>query len=189
MTTLKAPPNQAPPSAHHEHGSGLIFETRRLLLAPVSAADAPSLHAIWTKPEVREFLWDDRTLDPRETADIVQRNETLIRDRRIGLWAVRVKGGSDMIGIAGISPVGAEQVIELVFALDPAWWSRGIAREASEPVLEYAFHTLGWPEVLASSDRGNERSHALLRRLGFRALRDQGNDPLVRYRLVRERVG
>lgn len=38
------------------------LETARLHLRPCQAADAEVLHLMWTDPDVRRYLWDDRVI-------------------------------------------------------------------------------------------------------------------------------
>lgn len=73
-------------------------------------------------------------------------------------------------GYAGLTPaaIGGE---ELVAAVWPRWWGRGIASEACRAVLEDVFGRCGRERVLACTDAPNFRSLALIGALGFRPLR------------------
>jgi RimJ/RimL family protein N-acetyltransferase len=53
-------------------------------------------------------------------------------------------------------------------------WGRGWATEAAAAVLDHAFTTLGLPDVVAFTVPANERSRALMERLGMR--RDPADD-------------
>jgi RimJ/RimL family protein N-acetyltransferase len=54
------------------------------------------------------------------------------------------------------------------FALARGHQGRGLAREAAERVLAYAFDVLGLHRVVAVTDCENTRSAVLLERLGMR---------------------
>src|SRR5215203_7322729 len=57
---------------------------------------------------------------------------------------------------------------EMGFTFARAQQGRGLAREAAEAVLDYAFGALGLHRVVAVADCENARSVALLERLGMR---------------------
>jgi RimJ/RimL family protein N-acetyltransferase len=40
------------------------IETARLRLRPVTKADVDELHALWSSPKVRKYLWDDEVIAP-----------------------------------------------------------------------------------------------------------------------------
>lgn len=46
------------------------IETERLTLAPLVEADVDGLHALFTDPGVRRFMWDDRVIDRETVAEI-----------------------------------------------------------------------------------------------------------------------
>jgi ribosomal-protein-alanine N-acetyltransferase len=55
----------------------------------------------------------------------------------------------------------------LAYSIDDAYEGKGYAREAVEAVIGYAFGELGLLSLSATYDPANERSGALLRRVGF----------------------
>jgi hypothetical protein len=59
--------------------------TGRLLLEPLEPGDADRLHAVWTSPDVRRFLFDDAVLTRAQTGALVARSIELFRTRGFGL--------------------------------------------------------------------------------------------------------
>ena len=55
------------------HGSmtDLDLHTDRLVLRPLAPADTEPLHALWTAPGVRQYLWDDEVITFDRTTDVV----------------------------------------------------------------------------------------------------------------------
>ncbi|SPH17914.1 hypothetical protein DEA8626_01442 [Defluviimonas aquaemixtae] len=143
------------------------METERLRLTPLMMSDADDLHAIWTTPEVREYLWDHRVLTLAETREIVQRSQKLFAGQECGLWTIRQRGDAALLGFCGLWPFEQDPLPELLFGLSSSQWGKGIAFEASSAILDHAFQVLGWEYVPSSADPGNQRSHRLLARLGF----------------------
>jgi RimJ/RimL family protein N-acetyltransferase len=60
------------------------------------------------------------------------------------------------------------QQAEIGFTFSRDYQGKGLAREAAACVLDYAFNGLGLHRVIAITDCANERSVALLGRLGMR---------------------
>lgn len=50
--------------------------------------------------------------------------------------------------------------------IDPATEGTGIATEAAQAALGYAYHGLGWTTAMSAINAGNDRSAALAERLG-----------------------
>jgi RimJ/RimL family protein N-acetyltransferase len=93
-----------------------------------------------------------------------------LSQRGWGWWAVEVAATGEFIGMAGLDPVDEEAPVSGVEAgwrLARSAWGCGYATEAARAVLAYGFQTLRLPEILAISVAGNERSRALMRRLGM----------------------
>ena len=56
---------------------------------------------------------------------------------------------------------------EVGWALDPAWWNRGIATEAGRACIEWAFGPLGFDRVVSITTEENLASRNVMRKLGF----------------------
>ena len=65
---------------------------------------------------------------------------------------------------------------ELVYALSPDVWGRGLGTEVAEAVVGHGFAALGADAVHATVAAGNTASLALLSRIGFRHVRDITED-------------
>jgi RimJ/RimL family protein N-acetyltransferase len=83
--------------------------------------------------------------------------------------SVLVRAGDERVGVAEFDPVDRETgVAELGFWIHPDHQRGGYAREAAGLMIEYAFEELRMHKVTANAYDTNERSRALLERLGFR---------------------
>jgi RimJ/RimL family protein N-acetyltransferase len=172
-------------------GQGLpaspVLHTERLALRPFRPADAESLHALWTAPAVRRFLWDDLVVPLTHTREMIRQSEAYFAAQGFGLWALQHRATHRLAGFGGYWFFHDPPVCELVLGLDPACWGRGYATEAGRILIDYAFTRLGFDVVHASTDAGNVVSQRLLERLGLqfdrRAMAD-GLDTMF-YRLPR----
>lgn len=181
------------------------LETPRARLVPLGVADVEAVHALWTEPDVRRFLWDGEIITRARALEVLEAMAAHFRDRRFGLWGVcvreaasppavpprpAVQGGLErrLAGFAGCRPWATGEP-ELLYGLHPAWWGQGLATEACEAVLAHVFDTLGHRLVFAAADPPNVASTRVMERLGMifdRRTEMHGLDTVV-YRLSRER--
>ncbi|HUE96077.1 MAG TPA: GNAT family N-acetyltransferase [Longimicrobiaceae bacterium] len=142
------------------------LRTPRLVLDPVRKGDAIVLHAHWTDPEVREFLWDGKVVTRQQVAEVVETSDRLFAEAGAGLWAMRSPAGA-FFGCAGFWYFHEPPELELIISLSPSSWGTGLASEAARALVDHAFSALGWDFVQASTDAPNERSLKLIRALGM----------------------
>jgi ribosomal-protein-alanine N-acetyltransferase len=169
-------------------GSGPILLTQRLRLRPCAEADVPRLHALLTHPDVRRYLLDDIVVGREWVFDLVESSRRTFADASFGLWCLESRPGDEFAGLAGLRVTAGAREPQLLYALDPAHWGRGLATEASEAVGDYAFDELGYRELLASTDPPNRASIRVMERLGLRFLESvrAAGQPIVFYRIDRE---
>ena len=146
----------------------LALQTPRLRLEPLLPRDTTAMHAVWIDAEVRRFLWDDRVIAFQTAADVTQASARDFDRHRFGLWSVITRDEKRLAGFCGLRTEGVGDEPELLFGLLPAFWGRGMAREAARAVLVYAFDTLRLPRVIAATDAPNQRSAKTLDSLGMR---------------------
>ena len=136
-------------------------------LLPVTRADAAPLHALWTSPGVRRYLWDDEIIPRQRTDDAIATSIELFDRHDFGLWLLRERIDRAVIGFAGLWPFRDAAEFELLDGVDERNWGRGYAVEASQAVIDYAFTRLDMPLLRASTDAGNTASMRVLDKLGF----------------------
>lgn len=141
------------------------LETARLRLAPYSPDDTDALYALWTDPQVRQFLFDDQIITPEFAQDIIERSVTSWREHGFGQWTLREMERPAIIGFAGLFRNDDGPGIELVYGLAPSCWNRGYANEAIRAVLGFAFKKHDVAEVWSRIDRPNEPSIRVMQRL------------------------
>jgi RimJ/RimL family protein N-acetyltransferase len=142
-----------------------------IVLRAVESADGDALHAIFTEPGVRRFLFDGIELTRSETQEHVD------AACAHGAWTIRHDG--KIVGLVALRPVGAER--ELLIAVSERYWGSGAALHAAQQAMLHGFDVLGLGRILATVDLPNERSHRLMARLGF-APTGEGEGPKYRFR-------
>jgi len=139
-------------------------------LRAITAGDGDALHAIFTQPGVRKFLFDDLLLTREQTQGHVE--SAASHDA----WVICE--GETVVGFVSLRPAGED--VELMVAVGEQAWGRGLAFAASSAALRHGFETRGRRRILARVDLPNERSHKLMKRLGFTPI---GESDGPKYRL------
>ena len=162
-----------------------VLSTERLVLRPVTTDDHAAVLAHWTQPDVRRFLFDGAALSGVEVAETIEESIGDFAVRGFGVWLIELGSTADLIGTAGLRPLGSSG-LEIFYSLAPGAWGHGYATEAARAVVEYGLGPLGLPEVLAEVDEGNAASVAVVRRLGMTpyAVVPGLLGPMTRYRIT-----
>jgi RimJ/RimL family protein N-acetyltransferase len=144
------------------------LHTRRLTLRPYAPTDEDAFVALFTDESVARWMGmpggDIRSLFHRLFSD----------EHKVDwdVWAVCESG--ECVGHAELKPVRRSDLHghELVYALHPTAWGRGLGTEVAEAVTSYGLQSLNLVEVHATVDPHNIRSLALLHKLGYVEVRD-----------------
>jgi RimJ/RimL family protein N-acetyltransferase len=95
-----------------------------------------------------------------------------------GLWAIEVPDVAPIIGFAGLAfarfSAHFTPCVEVGWRLAFEHWGHGYATEAARLALGYGFRTAALPEVVSFTSATNQRSRAVMERLGMR--RDPAED-------------
>jgi RimJ/RimL family protein N-acetyltransferase len=144
-------------------------ETPRLVLRGWRDDDVEAWAAMNADPRVMEFFV---STTPRERS---YENARLMRaelaDRGYGWFVLELKNQPGFAGVACIDDVRYDVPFEprreIGWRLPVEAWGFGYATEAARALLGYAFTTLGWESVVSFTATANERSRAVMRRLGM----------------------
>jgi [ribosomal protein S5]-alanine N-acetyltransferase len=160
-------PERSPGSRRPTRGTGPELRTRRLLLLPFAPERVPDLHRILTDPEVRRYLLDGQVVPPEWVEAEVRSSRARFREEGLGLWAVTDHRSREVLGLCGFQPFHDPPELQLVCALAPSAWGRGLATEAATEVIRYAFLHAGLERIRADTDAPNRASVRLMERLGM----------------------
>ena len=159
----------------------VTFTTDRLLLRPFADGDLAPFAALNADADVRRYYPTRLT---REDSDRL--GETLrqkMAERGWGTWVVQ-SGESGFCGVVGLSSPDYDTpftpCVEIGWTLARDYWGRGYATEAARAVLRFAITELGLDEVVSFTTHANQRSRAVMQRLGMtRDFRGDFDHPLV----------
>lgn len=149
--------------------AGPELRTGRLVLRRWRDADRDPFAALNADPRVTEHF---RSSLSREQSDgLVDRIEAGFERYGFGLWAVEVADTGEFVGFTGLAvpnfdpPWGPS--VEVGWRLARHAWGKGYATEAATAALDQGFDVAGLPSVVSFTARSNERSQAVMRRLGM----------------------
>jgi len=152
------------------------LSSERICLRQWREADRDAFAAMNADPRVMEFFRSPLTRD--ESDALVDGIEKHFRERNYGLWAVEVPAVAPFIGFAGLHfaqfSAPFTPCVEIGWRLAYDHWGHGYATEAARLALGYGFNTLALPEIVSFTSTANQRSRAVMERLGMR--RDAADD-------------
>ncbi len=144
-----------------------VFETRRLRLRPYELTDIEPMAAMFADPEVTAFTYLGQR-NRAQTQAVLDDYRGFLLDNGYGMYAVLDRETGAYLGEVGTfhAPLPDEPVA-LRYALNRAAWNRGLATEASIPILDDAFDRLGLDQMVAGVVAENLGSMRVMAKLGF----------------------
>ncbi len=139
--------------------SAQTIKTERLILRNIKKSDAKNIEYL-LKPEIENT---SGKYMPHNKKQLKQHIERIKGDAS---WGITLNDGT-FIGDIGIFSVIENQIGEIAWYVDPAYWNKGYAFEAGSAVLEYCFEMLGFIRISAQISADNQKSRHLAEKLGF----------------------
>ena len=148
----------------------MLLKTKNLIIRQFTMDDLDELFSLLRKKEVMQFSLAGPHISLEQTKDYL--------DKRIlshytqfgfGLWAVVHSESRRLIGCAGLmmQSIDGEDLVELGYRLDPEYWGKGFASEASLAISHYAFDHLHLDQIISIIDPENTRSVGVATRIGM----------------------
>ncbi|MFC5959438.1 GNAT family N-acetyltransferase [Streptomyces pratens] len=151
-----------------------VLHTERLTFRPYRPEDEDHFVALLRDEEVCRWMGQDRVPE----ADLRTLFRAILTDVYPqhmfdvwGLWREEV-----YVGHAEVKKTGNVDGHELVTALVPEYWGQGLGTEVVRGLLRHAADNLGLKEAYGMVGADNTASLAMIRRLGFRHMRDVVGD-------------
>ena len=154
-----------------------VLETPRLIIRNWEDRDRDLFHIINSDEEVMRFFPFRRD---RQQSDVAfKRIQKAIVETGLGFSALEEKESGQCIGFAGLAhtdlePYFPKGTVEIGWRLARPFWGKGYVTEAGKALLDHAFGPLGLKEVVSFAVHDNNRSIAVMQRLGMH--RDASSD-------------
>ncbi|GAA3819483.1 GNAT family N-acetyltransferase [Sphaerisporangium flaviroseum] len=153
----------------------MFLETDRLVLRPLTEADADDLFHLDNDPDVMRFINGGKATSHEEF-----RRESLPRLLhfyeslgRHGFWAAVGKPDGDFLGWFELRPLKDDDPgeVELGYRLRKAAWGRGYATEGARALIRKGFTELGALRVVSSTMTVNTASRRVMEKAGLTHVR------------------
>lgn len=146
----------------------ILFETERLIVRHYTKEDGDNFFFLNGNEEIMRYI---RPAKSREEADlflteIIQKYE---EDPSAGRWAVQEKHTGVFVGSFAFIPVeGANDKMQLGYALLKQDWGKGYATELTLAGIQYVFTKTTLSEIFAVTEAQNTASQKVLLKAGFK---------------------
>lgn len=161
------------------------LQTERLTGRPPGEDDFDLLHRLHRDPRAMATLGGLR--DAEQTRFFLEMFIDHWRERGFGIWLLFDRDSGAFAGRAGLRhlQILGRPEVEVLYALLPDFWGRGLATEVARAGIEVAFRDLGLEELVALTLKSNAASQRVMQKAGFRYDRDftYAGRPHVLYRL------
>lgn len=153
-----------------------MIATARLRLRVPEPRDRPALVAMLSDPGVMAALVRNPTVATAEAS--LARHEGYRAQHGLGFWVAEHEGR--VAGFCGLKP-GADNTpiageLEIGWMFDRPHWGRGLASEAAEAALGWAWAHRDAPRVVAITGVDHAASRRVMARIGMRHLTGQDFD-------------
>jgi len=144
------------------------LHTERLLLRKMSVSDCADMYEYAQRPEVTKYLLWSPHPDMQSTKSYLESVQKEYKKGAFHDWAIVYKENNKMIGTVGFTRVDLNnRTGEVGYVLNPAYWGKGIAREAVKEVIAYGFSMLNLERIEARYMEGNAASLAVMKACGM----------------------
>jgi ribosomal-protein-alanine N-acetyltransferase len=131
--------------------------------------DLEDLFALYSDQEIRRYF-PEGTLTYQETKDEL---DWFLKGHpvhpELGLWATIHKETQHFIGRCGLLPwmIEEQSEVEVAYMLTKEFWGQGLATEAAQAIVDYAFGPLQLSRLICLIDRKNKASVNVARKIGM----------------------
>lgn len=145
------------------------LETKRLIIRNWLDADQQPFCTMNQDNDVMYFF--PKLLSNKESLDFIEKNKISITQNNFGFFALELKETHEFIGFCGLQipsfQANFTPCTEIGWRLAKKFWSQGLASEAAQEILHYAFRDLALKTVVSFTTKQNEKSIKVMEKIGM----------------------
>ena len=153
----------------------MILETKRLILRPLTLADAETAFYGWTgDADANKYVsWlphhtlDDAVKWLKEIDWEQQESAGKAAPRDNYIWGFVLKSSGELFGSGGLIWKDDDNLYQVGYNINKAYWNHGYTTEAMRAVLHFAADALRLKKVAGGHAKENLASAHVLKKLGF----------------------
>lgn len=144
-----------------------IIETERLVLREITLDDKEKMFLLHSNSEVQQYTGEPLIKSIEEMEQIILVRIINYKKYGYGRWATFLKDGMHFIGWSGLAYLPEFDEIDIGYRFLPKFWGKGIATEASQAILNYAFDKLELKRIIAIAMKENKASIRVMQKIGM----------------------
>lgn len=142
--------------------------SQRLVLRPLTVADAPAIHALVSAYEVAlNTLSIPHPYPEGAAASWISGHQADYDAGREITWGICAREDGRVLGVISLRPVVAHRHGEIGYWLGVPYWNQGYMTEAARAVLNYAFEKMELDRVYATHFARNPASGRVMEKIGM----------------------
>jgi len=143
------------------------FNTQRLTLRRFRPADIEILDEIVSDPDVIRYFPLSSPWPQEVTQKWVEKHWSHWEQHNFGWWALVFRETKKLLGWCGLGVLEETGEIEVLYLLDKSHWGMGLATEAAQFSIDYAFQVLNLEAVIGLTHPHNIASQKVLQKIGL----------------------
>jgi len=145
-----------------------ILETERLILRPLTVADADVVFSGWASdPEVTKYMSYSAHKSVDETIEWLTQEEKNINNDKYFSWGFTLKEIGRLIGSGGVGYNEEHKMFAPGYNIMKAYWGKGLTTEALKAIIDFAVSELGAREFFCNHATENIASGKVMEKVGF----------------------
>lgn len=143
------------------------LETPRVILREFNQDDARPLHRILSEPGVLRYFPSSNPPKLERVERLIETHKRHWRENGYGWWAAVDRSENVLIGWCGLGLLEETEEIEIKYLLKRSHWGRGIATEAADICIDYAFRKVDLDTIIGLTHPENIASQRVLEKIGL----------------------
>lgn len=145
-----------------------ILTTKRLTLRQLTMDDQQNIFDLRSDPEINKYLDRKPSQTIEDAINFINRVNDNIKNNHSFYWVITLTKTNTFVGtICLFDFVNESNSCEIGYELMIKFQGKGIMKEATEKVIDYAFQTLHFKKIVAHTHKDNQHSTKLLTRFNF----------------------
>ncbi|MGE5627549.1 MAG: GNAT family N-acetyltransferase [Solirubrobacterales bacterium] len=159
-----------------------FLKTERLGFSIWDEKDTRDAIEIWCSKAVTKYITATGEMSKEQALQRLKKEIDTYNSISIQYWPVYLIETGENIGCCGVRPYNQENhILEMGVHLKEQFWRKGYGAEACTAVIKYSLNVLGANAIFAGHNPKNTASAEMLKKLGFKYLRDEFYPPTGLY--------
>ena len=146
-----------------------VLTTASLTLRQPSTDDQRDVLALRSDPEINKYLGRQPSKTIEDAINFIKKvNENIDKNNSI-YWVITLTKTKEFVGtICLFDFLNENSSCEIGYELMTKFQRQGIMKEATQKIIDYAFHTMQFQKIVAFTHNDNQNSTKLLEKFDFK---------------------